>query len=668
MNGRRQPSLLTRPGFRVAIALLSLWCAAPSNCGGGGGGGGSAPLSPLATDPTNNPSGVNPNLTEADVNTIVLQAINEAAARGKPATIAVVDRVGNVLTVAQMAGAPTALTVTSQRGVATGLENPAFVPPGVVPTTLGAIAKALTGAYLSSNGNAFSTRTANQIIQEHFNPGVRNAAGGPLFGVQFSQLPCSDFNTVASAVAGGTNAGPHRSPLGFSADSGGLPLYKAGALAGGIGVMTKSIYSLDANIFNVDLDDDEIVAIAGTIGYEAPQQIQASNIAINGITFRYTDATSGNLAAPVSASGSFAPLAVPFYFAGAAPGKTSIAGLTYGSSDGLSGVVRDGTFGPVLYPGTANPAYVFTDGAGTVLYPPTAGLVPAGGVAITVEEARALIVSGLNVAFSARAAIRVPTNSHAQITFAVVDTDGNILALARTPDAPVFGADVALQKARSAMFFTRTDAAAKITAIAAPSPSTPTATFAYYITQTRALVGPTVFADGTAWSEVSIGDISRPFYPDGIDAHGPGSLSLPFINWSIFSTGLQLDLILSDITSGALAGTRPAAGCANTGVGGAAVLPVVSGGKTQLANGLQIFSGGYPIYRGSTLVGAVGVSGDGIQQDSMVSFLGIQNGPSTLNNAPAALQSDQLVVDGIHLRYVNCPAAPFLNSFVQNPC
>jgi hypothetical protein len=52
----------------------------------------------------------------------------------------------------------------------------------------------------------------------------------------------------------------------------------------------------------------------------------------------------------------------------------------------------------------------------------------------------------------------------------------------------------------------------------------------------------------------------------------------------------------------------------------------------------------------------------------MISFLGIQNGPSTLNNAPTAIRADQLAPGGVHLRYVNCPAAPFLDSRVQNPC
>ncbi len=633
--------------------MLSLLSAAPSSCGDGGGfaTGGPAPSPPAVGTPGTS-------LTEADVNAVVLQAINEANARGAPATIAVVDRVGNVLTVAQMPGAPPTATITSNRGVTTGLEN---VP---LPTPLAAITKALTAAYLSSSGNAFTTRTANQIIQEHFNPGVSNTPAGPLFGVQFSQLACSDFNTMAAAAAGATNAGPHRSPAGFAADAGGLPLYKNGVLAGGVGVMSGTTYSLDLNIFDVDRDPDEIIAIAGGTGYEAPAAIIASNIAVNGITLRYTDASSSNLAAPVAAVGSFTPLPVTGYFAGPAAGHTAEDGLNYGSPDGTSGVAPDGTVGPVLYPGLSTPAYVFTDGAGHVLYPPTTGLAPAGGVAITASEAQALITSALSVALSARGAIRNPTNSFSQVTVTIVDLDGNVLAQARTPDAPVFGADVSRQKARSAVFFSRPDAAAKINAITA-SASTATGTFADYITRSQILIGPSAFADGVAWSEVAIGDVSRPFYPDGIDGKSPGSLSLPFPSWSVFSTGLQLDLVKSDILNGTTGAPAPAVGCANIGGAG---LPAVSGGRTQLANGFQIFSGGTPIYRNGTLVGAAGVSGDGIQQDSMIAFLGVQNGPSTLSNAPSPIRADQLTPGGVRLRFVNCPAAPFLTSRVQNPC
>jgi uncharacterized protein GlcG (DUF336 family) len=52
------------------------------------------------------------NLTVADVQLVIAQAVAEAQARGLNATIAVVDRVGNVLGVYRM-GDPTIRSVTS---------------------------------------------------------------------------------------------------------------------------------------------------------------------------------------------------------------------------------------------------------------------------------------------------------------------------------------------------------------------------------------------------------------------------------------------------------------------------------------------------------------------------------------------------------------------------
>ena len=175
MNPMRRRALLSHPLCQVAMAVLIVLGVSAPSCSGGDGGissdQSSSSASPPSPPPTPPPSTPAPapslNLTESDVNTVVLQAMNQASARGAPATIAVVDRVGNVLAVTEMTGAPPIATVTSGTGVATTSLPP---PPengleGVaVPSTLAAISKALTGAYLSSQGNAFSTRTANQII------------------------------------------------------------------------------------------------------------------------------------------------------------------------------------------------------------------------------------------------------------------------------------------------------------------------------------------------------------------------------------------------------------------------------------------------------------------------------------------------------------------------
>jgi len=95
-------------------------------------------------------------------------------------------------------------------------------------------------------------------------------------------------------------------------------------------------------------------------------------------------------------------------------------------------------------------------------------------------------------------------------------------------------------------------------------------------------------------------------------------------------------------------------------------------GISRLRNGAQIFPGGVPIYRGALLAGGVGVSGDGVDQDDMVAFLGLANASRVLQggfgNAPAATRADRLTPHGVRLRYAQCPQAPFNGSTEQNAC
>jgi uncharacterized protein GlcG (DUF336 family) len=563
---------------------------------------------------------VNNFLSAADVQRIVSQAVGEAQARGVPATIAVVDRVGNVLAVFQMTGAAASAAIAGSRGVTGGLEGQA------VPSTLAAIAKAVTGAYLSSWGNAFSSRTAGQIVQQNFNPGELDAPSGPLYGVQYSQLSCSDVNTNNPAQT----VGPKRSPLGLSADPGGLPLYKNGAVAGGIGVIADGVYGIDLDIFDVDQDTDELIAVAGSSGFAPPDEIRGERITANGHSFRFVDSESiiSNPAnAPAFGTLPGALVAVPGYV-----GAAVVPGVAFGFP--ASGYAQATT--PAL---AALGAFTLVDAVGVERFPPTAG---AGAGALAANEVSAILQEGLKIAQRARAQIRRPLGSSTEVSIVVVDLNGDILGLARTPDAPVFGTDVAVQKARGALLFSLPNAGALISGLPAPISGYPAA-FAAFVGAGGALDG------STAWSTRALGNLHRPMYPDGIGSTPSGPLSQPMAAWSVFNVGFQLDLVQSRLLAGV--GGSTATGCS---------------GLSVATNGIQIFPGGLPIYRSGALIAAIGVSGDGVDQDDMVAFLALSN--AGLGNAPSAMRADRLSPLGTALRYAQCPQSPFNGSTEQNVC
>ena len=340
-------------------------------------------------------------LSASDVDRVVGQAVAEANARSiDNAVISVVDRVGNVLGVYAMDPQNLPLVrIDSGRGIpeGNGLDG---LELDIAP--LAAITKAITGAYLSSAGNAFSTRTASQIVQENFNPGESGQPGGPLFGVQFSQLPCSDLMRFGEDLG----VGPRRSPLGLSADPGGMPLYKNGAVIGGIGVFADGVYGLDRNISDYDRDVEELIAVAGQKGFEPPPDIIGHRITVEGKFFRYADVDArfliaGNAQAQLLSTHY---VAVPGYV----PGGAARAGRAYGSAP--SDMRPDNG---IDVPGVE--VFVLDDGTGNNRYAPRDSLAPspvAGGM--MAAEVRTILAEALDVAFRARAQIRRPLGSHAR--------------------------------------------------------------------------------------------------------------------------------------------------------------------------------------------------------------------------------------------------------------
>jgi uncharacterized protein GlcG (DUF336 family) len=536
------------------------------------------PLQPSATAGT---------LGTSDVQTIIAQAVSTAAQLSRPVTVAVTDREGNVLGVFKMNGAPLS---TQFRGGGPGpslVPNPTgFVPVGldgtVAPATLAAISKAGTAALFSTRGNAFTTRTAGFIIQEHFPPGVDFRSGGPLYGVQFSSLPCSDIKIPGL-------------PLGLSGDSGSAPIYKNGEAVGGVGIEGDGVYTVDRDPSDFEQPFEEVIAVAAARAFEAPSLIRGDNILVDGIRLAYLNVNN----APN-------PATIPF---GALPGNVDPLFPIRGA--------QTSAFTPAMVGGIAgevDPRFFPFTGSPTV--------TPNS---LSATDVSTIIAHAAQQANITRAAIRQPLGSNARVTIAVVDANGAVLGVFRQTDAPVFGFDVSVQKARTAAFFSSAGAGAFLRA----------AGLGAYVDRAAAdglrLDGSVAFTDRAG------GFLHRPFFPDGINNTAAGPFSRQLNEWSVFNLGLQVDLIKANLQA-TLSGS---------------MVPCTS--VPGLANGLQIFPGSAPLYKNGVLVGAIGISGDGVDQDDLIAGAG-----SAGYAPPTAMRSDQVFVRGVRLPYLKFPRSPNL--------
>ncbi len=201
-----------------------------------------------------------------------------------------------------------------------------------------------------------------------------------------------------------------------------------------------------------------------------------------------------------------------------------------------------------------------------------------------------IISNAIATANATRAVIRLPIGSRAKMVIAVTDLDGTIIALYRMTDSTVFSINVAASKARNMIYFNSATRMA------------------------QDLIGvPT----GTAVTNRTIGYGAQPLFPPGIDGSQPG----PFFN-----------LYQQDTAH-----------------------PCTQGFETPGANqsGVVFFPGSEPLYRNGVLVGGLGVSGDGVDQDDYVTA-----GGAAGFEAPAAIRADQISVDGVTLPYLLFPRNP----------
>jgi len=200
-----------------------------------------------------------------------------------------------------------------------------------------------------------------------------------------------------------------------------------------------------------------------------------------------------------------------------------------------------------------------------------------------------------------RAGIRMPLGTSAQVTVVVVDTAGNILGVFRPVDNTRFSFDVAVQKARTVVAYSDD---VSTPSLGEPIPGLPA---------------------GIALTTRAIGFMAQPFFPPGIDGTSPGPLF-----------GIQ------DALPGGL----------GAGIPGLDVTPGTLGDATD-GNGITIFPGGIPLYKGGKLAGGIGISGDGVDQDDYVASAGAAG-----YEPPVEFRCDNFFVRGVRLPYVKFPRNP----------
>lgn len=215
---------------------------------------------------------------------------------------------------------------------------------------------------------------------------------------------------------------------------------------------------------------------------------------------------------------------------------------------------------------------------------------PMAGTKLTEPEVRAIVDRAVGTAKKTRAAIRLPLNRYARMVIAVADVDGSILALYRMPDATVFSIDVSVAKSRNVIYFSQ-----------------------------NGLPG---MSGGVAVTNRTIAFGAQPFFPSGIDSDAFDPREGPWYQ----------SLFVNDLA-------RP---CSQ---------------GAQLANpnqnGIVFFAGSSPLYRGNDLVGGLGVSGDGIEQDDYVTYY------AAGEFLPAQEKwADRVIVDDVRLPMFKFPRHP----------
>jgi uncharacterized protein GlcG (DUF336 family) len=598
--------------------------------------------------------------TAAEVDQLLRRAV--AASSRTDAIIAIVDRNGNILGVNVEAGVH--LTNPNDRDFAID----------------GAIAEARTAAFFANNGNptskaatsptALTSRTIRQISQTtitqrevqsnpdssetnptkqgpgfvapiglggHFPPDISHTPPVDLFEIEGTNRSVLAPNGLPYNVPPGLIPPGQTIPVPYSYGQqtqdpghendnnrgigtlpGGIPLFKNNVLVGGIGVFFPGSTGYADFEQNFQFTNKKQTTLQRT---NAPLELLAEWMA-----FAAAGGSKG-VSAGVGVLGGVAP--VTGYDVPLSPNtKISLVGITLdqvgaGSAGGVKQTLKTGTtagrqVAPAMGGNVPVKAGMFTIN-GTMVS--TGVLVtPHDGDGLNTAQVEQIINQAITQANNVRAAIRLPLSSRARMVIAVADKDGNLLGLYRMTDATVFSVDVAVAKSRNVAYYASANLQAfdrvHVNDLNPASPFLPL---------------------GTAFTNRTFRFLAEPRYPSGVDGSVAGAFSILREDWVDPKTGYNKTAIpapISDIH------TVLGYDAFHTGTN------FHDPNDPLNQNGVVFFPGSSPLYVLAILSGGLGVSGDGVDQDDVVTFSGAVNFA-----APMSIRADEVFVRGVRLPY-----------------
>ena len=458
-----------------------------------------------------------------------------------------------------------------------------------------AVGVARTAAFFSNNMAPLSSRTARFISGMHFPPGVINAPNAALYGIENTNRGCDLHTTFNAGKDVPAPRSTNGNPCNAFDPSGCGPGIVTGKQLPDDGPYPQSVGNRSVNAGGIPLYRilDATRANDGVIK-DGKVVGGIGVVGIDGDPQRAEyAAVTGAFGALGSAGGPIAPVPqypLPF------PGNVFIDGirLPFLGTEQRLRFNNDGL--PIgLEPldgasaGNTNGTYVIAASPGGCA---DNGYLagPTGGSLLSQSTVDAAVQRAIAAAKKTRGTIRLPLNGYARMVIAVADLDGSILALYRMPDATVFSIDVAVAKARNVIWFSSGHDLSGVGA-------------------------------ATAVTNRTIGFGAQPLYPPGIDSKVFGVANGPFYS-----------LFLHDLANACSQGSQP---------------------PNANQNGIVFFPGATPLYQNGKLVGGLGVSGDGVEQDDYVTYLGAG---SLL--PPTKIWADQLKVNGVRLPMFKFPRSP----------